>query len=337
MKNYLIKLKFLTSVHFGNDQATPDKSLSAETIHADTFYSAMLIESLRNGGIEQLEKINQIFKNGALISDLMPYYEDDYFIPKPIMNIEVNSQENIDRKLFKNLKYINIKNLKNYLGMHQEGLTTYDPKSDLETIEKIGKASIRAQLQIEEPFGNYQNRLLDPRPFFYGTYTFSQNSGLYLILRIHEKDFDQIFSLISTLGFSGIGGKTSSGLGKYAVQKCILINENQELEMFEQHFDLKNFSSYMTLTVCFPKKDELNRVQKNASYMLLKRSGFIQSSTYSDTLQKKRDMFVFSQGSVFDEIFEGDIFDVSNGGNHKVYRYLKPFLIGVQNYELLQN
>ena len=105
MQIYLIKLKFNTAVHFGDDQATPDKSLSNITMRADSFYSALLIESLKSGGEEQLRETHQIFCNGALISDLMPYYEDNYFIPKPILHFYSDPKtKNKIKKLIKRTK-----------------------------------------------------------------------------------------------------------------------------------------------------------------------------------------------------------------------------------------
>ena len=40
-------------------------------------------------------------------------------------------------------------------------------------------------------------------------------------------------------------------------------------------------------------------------------------------------MYVFAAGSCFKNEFEGDIYDVTNGGSHPVYRYAKPLFMGV--------
>ena len=355
MRVYLIKLKFNTAVHFGDDQATPDKSLSNITMRADSFYSALLIESLKNGGEEQLRETHQIFCNGALISDLMPYYEDNYFIPKPILhfysdpktkkqNQETNQETNQEDqkqkdkfgKKLKSLKYININSLDDYLRQGQGG-GQYNPEKDQEMLDKIGKNQTRVMMCLETVEGNRQIRLENPMPYFYGVFSFAENSGLYLLLKIDKKeDFDLIKSLIYSLGHSGIGGKVSCGLGKYEIQDCFEIAKEDKLKMFDEHLDYKKYPSFMTLSVCFPKQDELKQAHENANYMLLKRSGFVQSAKYSDTLVKKKDMYVFAPGSTFKYGFKGDIFDVSKDGNHEVYRYLKPFFIGVK-YEKKQN
>ena len=59
-------------------------------------------------------------------------------------------------------------------------------------------------------------RLEDPLPYYVGSYVFSKNAGLYFILGLeNEQDIEWLNELIVLLGYSGIGGKRSSGYGKY--------------------------------------------------------------------------------------------------------------------------
>ena len=74
----------------------------------------------------------------------------------------------------------------------------------------------------------------------------------------------------------------------------------------------------------------LENVLKNADYLLKKRGGFVVSEDYASEYLKKKDFYVFQSGSCFQEKFEGDIFDVS-AGSHPVYRYAKPFFMGVED------
>lgn len=85
----------------------------------------------------------------------------------------------------------------------------------------------------------------------------------------------------------------------------------------------------MTLSNALPTDDEIPSVLANASYRLLKRSGFVSSPTYAKEQRKHRDLYVFSAGSCFKTKFFGDIYDVSMNGNHPVYRYAKPFFVEV--------
>ena len=56
---------------------------------------------------------------------------------------------------------------------------------------------------------------------------------------------------------------------------------------------------------------------------------FVASSDYAEEWRKKKDLYVFTAGSCFVNCFAGDIYDVSEGGKHPVYRYAKPIFMGV--------
>lgn len=66
-----------------------------------------------------------------------------------------------------------------------------------------------------------------PLPYYVGSYVFSEHSGLYFILGVeHEEEFTLIKDLLLSLGYSGIGGKRSSGYGKFELA-------DDELELFD--------------------------------------------------------------------------------------------------------
>ena len=85
----------------------------------------------------------------------------------------------------------------------------------------------------------------------------------------------------------------------------------------------------MSLSGALPRENELEEAMENAEYMLLKRSGFVSSSSYCDSFMRKKDLYIFASGSCFRRKFEGDVYDVSSNGTHPVYRYAKPIFIGV--------
>jgi len=81
MKYEIYKLKFTTGVHFGSGMLND----SGYTFQADTLFSAMYIEALK-GGLEQ--QLYQMVCSGRLLfSDGLPYVEDLYMIPKPVLYI----------------------------------------------------------------------------------------------------------------------------------------------------------------------------------------------------------------------------------------------------------
>ena len=69
---------------------------------------------------------------------------------------------------------------------------------------------------IENTMEKVACRGQEPLPYFVNSYKFNDNAGLYFILG-YEDDDDAIImeKIIESLGYSGIGGKKSSGYGKY--------------------------------------------------------------------------------------------------------------------------
>ena len=65
----------------------------------------------------------------------------------------------------------------------------------------------------------------------------------------------------------------------------------------------------------------------DATYSFEKRSGFV-FGVGGDGL-KKKDLYVFGAGSCFKNCFAGDIYNVSRGSEHPVYRYAKALFMEV--------
>lgn len=82
---------------------------------------------------------------------------------------------------------------------------------------------------------------------------------------------------------------------------------------------------------------ELEQALEGAAYLLEKRSGFVASSSYVPEWRKKKDLYVFSPGSCFVNRFAGDIYDVSDGGRHAVYRYARHYFGGVSMQQFLKH
>ena len=55
----------------------------------------------------------------------------------------------------------------------------------------------------------------------------------------------------------------------------------------------------------------------------------MQSASFN-TAAKKQTQFFLAAGSLFSQKYHGELFNVYNGGAHKVYRYSKPLFLGVK-------
>ena len=309
MKYSIYKLCFKAPVHFGHGRL----SGSVNTFFADTLFSALCKEALRLYGDDGAEKLYTLVKEGQLkISDAMPYCEDNYYIPKPIAPVEgTRHSDSSMKKKFKKLKYIPVDDIADYFSGE------YEPSAALEKLDMLGKNGLRAGVAVKS--------FEDNEPFNIGTYTFSENCGLYFIAgTVSGEAAETLDDLMDSLSYTGIGGKVSAGYGRFDY----LFDDVPEklLQMLEN----ENTASYMSLSLSMAEEAELEKAVDGATFELIKRSGFVASETYSENAQKKRDFYCFKGGSCFANRFSGDVYDVSSGGTHPVYRYAVPMLIGIR-------
>lgn len=306
MKYKLYKMKFTTPVHFGEGHLGG----SAENFLADRLFSALYIEALKSSP-DTADTLCTAASEGELIlSDGLPYIGDELYIPKPIIKIDGGESNSVLKKAFKKLSHIPADRIDDYLN------GTLEPIAENEKLRQLGRYADTTRAAV-------YNGTDDALPYRVGTYCFNSGSGLYFIVGYED---DEIFNLlddtIMSLGYTGIGGKVSSGLGKFSA-----FPEEVPDEILKR-LDGKH-DRYITISVSMAKEDQLDKALDNAGYMLIKRSGFINSQTYSDTQRKKREMYCFAAGSCFENRFDGYVADLSDGGNHPVYRYAVPMFMGV--------
>ncbi|MCD8150781.1 MAG: type III-A CRISPR-associated RAMP protein Csm4 [Clostridiales bacterium] len=280
---------------------------------ADTLFSALCQEYCKKGS-EILEQFVLKARRGdILISDAFPYIGTTCYLPKPILKIDRKNDQGDStlKKAYKKLSYVPVDQLQSYIR------GTLDVKKELNRFtEELGHATTRSVAAVRG--------LKDPEPYRIGIYCFQPGSGLYCIVGAENReDLQEIENCLSDMGLSGIGGKRSAGLGRYD-----LFSENVSKNL-EENLMRTNFSVNMALSICLPQEEEMEKAVSGASYLLQKRSGFVASDNYSIEQRRKKDLFVFKAGSCFQNWFQGDVYDVSEGGNHAVYRYAKPLFMGV--------
>lgn len=303
--NYKIyKMIFTQGVHFGEHSLEK----SEITFQADTLFSALCIEALKIDKLDEL--LESVKENNLVFSDAFPYMGQEFFIPKPMKKIEqvIQSEDMTTRKKFKKLEYIQVSLLDKYL----KGQYPIDKGSD---IKQLGVHTLKTSASIR---GNEE-----ALPYRVGIYRFKEENGLYIVVGYDSQEildlFDELFEMLS---LSGIGGKKNSGLGHFDLEIVELPKE------LNQRLNTKG--EVMTLSVSLPTEDELEDVLDDSRYLLVKRSGFVDSYTYSKEQRRKKDIYLFKAGSCFNETYQGDVYDVSSGGNHPVYKYAKPLFMGVE-------
>lgn len=302
MQYSIYKLEFQTGVHFGTGMLNE----SAYTFQADQLFSALYIEALKMNCEKELF---DCVKNGKLLfSDAFPYFGQQYMIPKPMLYVEHKVKGiSEQKKKYKKIQFIPVEQLEDFLDGTME--------LDGEIFKGFGTYMQQSMVNVR----NNEETL----PYRVGTFYFSENCGLYIIVA-YESESEKTLAenLLEGLSYTGIGGKKSVGLGKFnllrgKISKCM-----------QEHLE-RDSNKKILLSVALPRDEELECALNGASYQLSKRSGFVASSDYADEWRKKKELFVFVSGSCFEQLFEGDVYDVSDGGSHPVYRYAKSLFMGV--------
>ena len=302
MEYSIYKLDFQTGVHFGNGMLNE----SDDTFHADQLFSAMYIEALKMGNAEEFY---DAVKNGNLLfSDAFPYKDKQFMVPKPMLYVEPLKQgESRQKKALKKLKFLPVEKLEIFLA------------GKLELAEEEVKGFGHSWQQTMASVRKEDETL----PYRVGTCYFEKGCGLYVIVAGRDTAAMELAeTLLESLSYSGIGGKKSGGLGKFVLRPAGMP------EVLLEHLQKKSGKN-MLLSTALPKDTELENALSDASYLMEKRSGFVASETYAEEWRRKKDLYVFAAGSCFKNIFDGDIYDVSDGGQHPVYRYARALFMGV--------
>jgi CRISPR-associated protein Csm4 len=308
----LYKLHFATGLHIGTEHGGPSLDDGRMTIHSDTIFSSLCCEYAQNGG--QPEEIFQWFEDERIvISDALPFCRDEYYLPKPMIYFKNLKQEGNpeNRKAFKSIEYIPLSAFDEYLG-HISGQAEIVPE-ELKCFFGALTSGTRASIREE------------PQPYQVAYWNFAKDAGLYVIAECKDSGSLALFEqLLSFVGLSGMGGKQSSGLGKFNV-----IKEDVPAPLQEMLADT-DANYQMLLGTALPSDHELDEILSDGWYMAARRGGFVRSETYSQMQRKKRTLYMLLPGSCFKRRFSGEIFDVSSGGAHPVWRCGKTLFAGLR-------
>ena len=306
MARKIVRLRFRGPVHLGKGRLTD----SASTFDAATLFSALFIEACHMGCSDELL---DAARTGALgLSDAFPFIGDELYLPKPMVAPGLFEERNRERqargerldsqerKAAKKLPYVPAARYGDFLS------GDLDVLAESERLKGLGTSFLTTKVNLTRSSRD------DALPYFVGGYSFSQGAGLYFIVsgRYHLRP------LLQQLSFSGIGGKRSSGYGRFEF----------EIEKRDPLATLTGATGQKVLvSTALPSEGELtDDLLAGARYQLVRKGGFVQSQTHAATPKKKRDMYLFASGSTFEHKFDGDIFDVNaTPGAHPVWRYAK--------------
>ncbi|MBQ3400145.1 MAG: type III-A CRISPR-associated RAMP protein Csm4 [Lachnospiraceae bacterium] len=309
MKYRGYQLDFLTAVHIGRGHLEDAESF----LTADTLFSALCIEAL-SAGAEKLEELVRCARTAQLrLSDAFPYHGKVFYIPKPLAAIDTGEEgSSVVKKKARKLEYIPADKVSDYLAGKLDVVTEY------EALREMGQEEVRTKVQTRETEDNV--------PYTVGTYSFSADWGLYVIVGYESAEALSLAEdLLKRLSYSGIGGRRSSGLGRFELRSAELS------ESFTGKLTVdadRSSGSFLLLASSLPDGD-LEDGCRGARYRLIRRSGFVYSETFAAQPVRKKDGYLFRSGSVFTRTYAGKLEDAGIDGSHSVYRYAYPVFMEV--------
>ena len=315
--NYsLFKLQFQTAVHFGLYDSALSLHSSGDHFYADTLFSAlchMAGDLWGDAGVRQL--CGYVFDGKLRLSDSMPWCADRLYLPKPFVHAESRNEVPAQlRKQIKKLAWIEIGAFSQFAdSLHGGGI--FQPRQ-----VKFGSDDEQTRVSLHSD---------PPTPYQVGTYQFRSDCGLYFIAGCENDEVETCLTkLVEVLAFSGIGGKTSSGLGRFEFLKTpVKDSADQQLKWLHNALGNDHAPGQLLLTTSLPTDDELDRAMEGASFQMIRRGGFANAS--GDTFYKKQTQYFLTAGSLLRSRFDGALYQVGNSGSHPIFRYAVPIFLGV--------
>lgn len=287
------------TAHFGAGSLDSSKM----TFAADRLFSALVLEAKKMGKMEEFVSIAG--QDDFVLTDAFPY-QSGPFLPKPI----------------------------GFPKFEQPDLTT-----DVKEVRRQAKMAKKLQFIPLDKFDSYVNGTLfkdadhavtnivtknqphvDGNLFQVSTVRFRDESCLYVI----AKESELLNELMTSLQYTGIGGKRSSGYGQFDLTILDLPDS------FKNRLTKVHQGPVMTLTTSLPVEKELEYAMETGSYLLSKSSGFAFSTETKENF-RKQDLYKFASGSTFSETYTGQIVDVRPlDFPHEVLNYAKPLFFKME-------
>lgn len=338
MRTYEITLlHFQSSVHFGNASEGGGLTEVLPFCRADTFFSALCQEASMTDKKLLQQLINKAERGDIRISSLFPWHYKagekgrqetfELYLPRPILSVPPSCRKEAEslqearngsgeRKKRKKRAWIRA----SQMHMFMEDL--HSGENHLEEEPEFGQ--IREDIHF-----NGRTR----QPYFSGSYYFSPDSGLYLIISLaDESDSAGIMNIIQAVGLSGIGGRRSSGSGRFFADDPVILEGDPVYGEDDQVLLslLKNTAASVQMTLCplLPEQSEV-RTAAEGTGRLIRRGGFASSDVQRAPV-KTGNIYMMDTGSCFADRLSGGIADVGGGSlPHPVLKYGKGLYIGI--------
>ena len=215
----------------------------------------------------------------------------------------------------KRLSYIRAGRMQEYLESLREGRPFDEPAA-------FGQENLHQRVNC---------RGEEPLPYFVGSFVFHDQAGLYLIVSTESEDVVEAMScLLEFMGQSGIGGKRSSGYGKFHLaDDAVLLSEDavygeDDAALYRLLTD-EAAEWQMTLSPVLPDARDIETVAQGF-YHLRHVGGFVTTAALAE---KKNSICLLDSGSCLHERVPGSMASLGQNEGHPVLRYGYGLYVGL--------
>jgi CRISPR-associated protein Csm4 len=306
MADFLIKFNFLSPMRIGQEEI--DLQGLADGLHSDTLFSALCHALAELYGSDWLEQWLQTYqtKPPLLMSSAFPFYQDQFYLPRPFLAAPEHSEGEQNAKLLTNLRWLSPHSLWQWL--RGQGLDPQQLQMDKENTEKLEQVFTMPRVSLD--------RVSNASNIFYCTQqSFIPQSGLYCILRMaDEHEITLLQSAFAYLGECGLGSERNNGYGRFAPE---WMEPNAE---FKRLLTNKG-ERYYLLGLYHPGTAAIEL--QNTGYGLIHRRGWFYSIS-SGKQYKRRSVWMFQEGSVLRQEPAGCLVDVTPSvcgpDHHRIFK-----------------
>ena len=321
------RLRFTSPLHVGE----PGIGLEgcAESVASDTLFSALANAWLTLYGKASLEEMLKGFCEASqespqpppfLISSAFPYFDKQFFFPKPLVKPARLEEDTSEAKGLKDAPFLSSGIFKNWTGGALQ-----DKDLAWELKEDLSKTEVLPRLRLD--------RLdMASNLYFCGQVSFPEKGGLYFLAEGTQQKLDELSEVLDFLGGLGLGGERSLGFGRFTAQEEDITDKHALAFLWPKDDKVRN--TFLTLSLYYPSQAEMDcfgtDTSKLAGYQLVERGGWVDSPSLRSPLRKKS-CRLFTEGSVFQtQQLQGCLINVTpEKAPHQVYRYGFAFPMGI--------
>ncbi|NQS89996.1 type III-A CRISPR-associated RAMP protein Csm4 [Patescibacteria group bacterium] len=310
MNWYIVRLKFLSPLHIGDDEAGIGVENVQSSIHSDTIFSAFV----NAASLIDERSVDFLLQGNFRISSAFPYNKERYYLPRPFYPFPSSFGKH--SKKVKRSQFLREADFQAWIRgeVNQENIV--GPISRSQHAEEISDLDVRPR--------NASDRQTSNTVIYHcGGSVFQENCGLYFVLETDSGGKGRFQEILETLKKFGLGGERSTGYGQFDFE--IIGPVDREEGTWRNIKTNAGGDSFCLLSLWHPTESEEIGAK---AYQTVLRKGWI-FSTSSAKQMKRKTFRMFKEGSVFRNQPIGELVDVTPQGfdDHKVYRWGKALSV----------